>query len=141
MNQSISRNPSPFAFTVQPRDANGLRYLRARYYHPHLANWGRLGPLETNNRYSYAHATPGNFVDLSGLDYTPPIPDNLGGGCLPLQLPCTPPPPKVLPGNVRLTVAGCPSSNWDTSFDGGTRQSVVEQALNAVSMKGVLNAF
>jgi RHS repeat-associated protein len=58
---------TPFAFTGEMRDNNGLQYHRARYYAPGLGIFPSLDPLETNNRYSYVIGNPVNFLDPSGL--------------------------------------------------------------------------
>jgi TolB protein len=64
----------PYAFTGQPRDANGLQYHRARYYDPALGVFVSRDPVEgmirealSLNRYLYGTANPVNFVDPSGL--------------------------------------------------------------------------
>ncbi len=65
---------TPFAFTGEPRDANGLQYHRARYYSPSLAGWLSLDPFEgvisepmSLNSYSYVHGNPANLSDSSGM--------------------------------------------------------------------------
>ncbi|NJL94998.1 MAG: RHS repeat-associated core domain-containing protein, partial [Anaerolineae bacterium] len=58
---------TPFAFTGQPRDLNGLQYHRARYYDPELGVWLSEDPLELGNRYAYVDGNPVNRVDGSGL--------------------------------------------------------------------------
>jgi RHS repeat-associated protein len=54
-------------FTGEPLDANGLVYLRARYYHPGLGVFTGLDPVENLNRYQYVSSNPVNYTDLSGL--------------------------------------------------------------------------
>jgi RHS repeat-associated protein len=58
---------SPFMFTGEPLDANGLVYLRARYYAPELGVFPSLDPIENLNRYQYVNANPINHLDPSGL--------------------------------------------------------------------------
>ncbi len=62
-----------FAFTGEPRDANGLQYHRARYYNPSLAGWLSLDPVEgmidhpmSLNGYSYVEGNPIMRVDPTG---------------------------------------------------------------------------
>jgi len=69
---SVGSNPTPFNFTGEPADSNGLVHLRARYYHPGLGNFISLDPLETANRYGYVDENPINFMDPSGLIYESP---------------------------------------------------------------------
>ncbi len=64
----------PFAFTGEPTDANGLVYLRARYYSPALGVFPNLDPVEgvmqqamSLNRYGYTQWNPTNRVDPSGM--------------------------------------------------------------------------
>jgi RHS repeat-associated protein len=86
---------SPFMFTGEQTGANGLIYLRNRYYSPSLGVFPSLDPLEGNvrqimslnrygyvtqnpindavgepmslNRYSYVAGNPTNLVDPSGM--------------------------------------------------------------------------
>ncbi|MCD4687448.1 MAG: hypothetical protein K8S97_16075 [Anaerolineae bacterium] len=65
---------SPFTFTGEQTDANGLVYLRARYYHPDLGVFPSLDPVEGDigramslNRYGYVAGNVVNAVDPSGL--------------------------------------------------------------------------
>ncbi len=62
-----------FAFTGELRDANGLQYHRARYYHPSLGVFNSRDPFEglmdeplSLNGYSYAHNNPVMNTDPSG---------------------------------------------------------------------------
>ena len=55
-------------------DANGLVYMRARYYSPDMRRFvnadivaGKLNNSVTLNRYAYANANPAMFVDPMGL--------------------------------------------------------------------------
>ena len=71
--QSVGTSQTSYAFTGESRDANGLTYLRARYYAPQdgrfisrdtwSGNYNR--PLSLN-RWSYVENNPINFVDPSG---------------------------------------------------------------------------
>lgn len=65
---------TPFGFTGEMVDPNGLVYLRARYYSPALGAFPSLDPVEgaldiptSLNRYSYAQGNPTNRVDPSGM--------------------------------------------------------------------------
>ena len=60
-------NPTPFEYTGEPEDPNGLLHLRARYYDPVLAAFNNLDPAETPNRYAYANGNPVTSTDPSGL--------------------------------------------------------------------------
>lgn len=50
-------NQTPYGFTGEPTDGNGLLYLRERYLRPALAQFVSLDPLEVFNRYAYVDAT------------------------------------------------------------------------------------
>ncbi len=60
---------TPFGFTGEPTDNNGLVHLRARYYNPALGVFPSLDPVEGTslNRYAYVAGNVVNFVDLSGM--------------------------------------------------------------------------
>ena len=60
-------NPTPFEYTGEPEDQNGLLHLRARYYDPSRGVFNSLDPLETLNRYGYVNGDPVNNADPSGL--------------------------------------------------------------------------
>jgi RHS repeat-associated protein len=67
-------NQTPFGFTGEWTDANGLLYLRERYYNPALGVFPNPDPFEgipeqpmSLNRYSYVHNNPVNFADPSGM--------------------------------------------------------------------------
>ena len=71
---------SPFKFTGEMMDSNGLVYLRARYYHPGLGVFPSLDPVEGSaqqamslNRYGYVAGNVLNAVDPSGM-----LAENLG---------------------------------------------------------------
>ncbi|WP_425622172.1 RHS repeat-associated core domain-containing protein [Desulforudis sp. Tu-874] len=56
-------------------DANGLYYMRARYYDPEIRRFtskdvlvGRIEKVQSLNRYAYVKANPVLFVDPAGLD-------------------------------------------------------------------------
>ena len=62
-----------FGFTGEMTDANGLVYLRARYYDPNIGNFVSLDPFEgMNNRpmsmngYSWVSGNPTNYIDPTG---------------------------------------------------------------------------
>lgn len=57
---------TPFGFTGELTDPNGLVHLRARDYNPQLGRFLSLDQLESNNRYLYADNDPVNHVDPSG---------------------------------------------------------------------------
>jgi RHS repeat-associated protein len=59
-------NPTPFEYTGEPLDENGLLHLRARYYDPRLGVFASLDPLETTNRYGYVDGNPITFTDPTG---------------------------------------------------------------------------
>jgi RHS repeat-associated protein len=56
-----------FGFTGEPTDANGLVYLRARYYNPALGVFPTLDPMEDGNRYAWVGGNVVNRVDPSGM--------------------------------------------------------------------------
>ncbi len=63
-----------FAFTGEPRDANGLQYHRARYYNPSLAGWLSLDPVQGDmghpmslNGYLYVNGNPVMNIDPTGM--------------------------------------------------------------------------
>lgn len=61
---------TPYAFTGEPLDDNGLVYLRARYYDPALGVFPSLDPVENRNRYQYVNGNPIRYTDPSGYDVT-----------------------------------------------------------------------
>ncbi len=72
---------TPFGFTGEPTDDNGLVHLRARYYNPALGVFPSLDSLEgvlkqamSLNRYAYVAGNVVNLVDPSGLIHEiPPL--------------------------------------------------------------------
>jgi RHS repeat-associated protein len=62
----------PYQFTGEQPDANGLVYLRNRYYSPTLGVFLSLDPLENLNRYQYVGANPVSRVDPSGMIFENP---------------------------------------------------------------------
>ncbi len=65
---------TPFGFTGEPTDDNGLVHLRARYYNPALGVFPSLDPVEgmlqqamSLNRYAYVAGNVVNLVDPSGM--------------------------------------------------------------------------
>lgn len=71
---SAGATQTNFGFTGEQVDANGLVYLRIRYYNPALGIFTVLDPLEGGmrqpmslNRYSYVHSNVVNRVDPSGM--------------------------------------------------------------------------
>ncbi len=77
-----------FAFTGEPRDANGLQYHRARYYNPSMAGWLSLDPVQGTmgrpmslNGYLYVNGNPVMNTDPTGLfSRTRSLTPGLGGG-------------------------------------------------------------
>ncbi len=71
--QSIGTSQSPYAFTGEIRDANGLTYLRARYYNPadgrflSRDTWhGDYNRPLSLNRWGYVEGNPVILVDPTG---------------------------------------------------------------------------
>ena len=72
--QSVGTSQTNYAFTGESRDANGLVYLRARYYAPQdgrfisrdLWDGNTKSPI-TYNKWLYANADPINNLDPSGF--------------------------------------------------------------------------
>jgi hypothetical protein len=63
-------------------DANGLVYLRARYYHPGLGVFPSLDPVENGNRYQYVNGNPindavGEPMSLNRYSYVAGNPTNV----------------------------------------------------------------
>ncbi len=65
---------TPFGFTSEPTDDNGLVHLRARYYNPALGVFPSLDPVEgvlqqamSLNRYAYVAGNVVNRIDPTGL--------------------------------------------------------------------------
>jgi RHS repeat-associated protein len=59
---------SSFGFTGEQADANGLVYLRARYYAPGMGRFFQMDPSrQEQNSYRYGASNPIIFVDPSGL--------------------------------------------------------------------------
>jgi RHS repeat-associated protein len=70
---SSGTSQTSYGFTGEPTDANGLLYLRARYYNPTIGTFMSLDPFEgmwsepmSLNGYGYVHANPVNWTDPSG---------------------------------------------------------------------------
>ncbi len=71
--QSIGTDSSPYGFTNEWTDGNGLVYLRARYYEPGIGRFitrdkwrgAILSPI-TQNGWIYVEDNPVNFTDPSG---------------------------------------------------------------------------
>ena len=63
---------NPYDFTGRESDPTGLKYYRARYYHPGLQRFVSEDPLEFAggdvNLYGYVGNSPVNFIDPLGLD-------------------------------------------------------------------------
>jgi RHS repeat-associated protein len=64
---------TPYGFTGEMTDPNGLVHLRARYLNPQMGTFISPDPMEGNvndpmslNPYAYAHGNPANRVDPSG---------------------------------------------------------------------------
>jgi len=68
--QSVGNGETAYQFTGEMRDANGLIYLRARYYAPQDGRFTQRDPsgLEAN-LYLYAGANPVTNTDPSGYFY------------------------------------------------------------------------
>ncbi|QPC82469.1 RHS repeat-associated core domain-containing protein [Phototrophicus methaneseepsis] len=72
---NISGNfTSPFGFTGEQVDSNGLNYNRARYYNPMIGTFTALDPFEgiqnrpmSLNGYSWVEGNPINLTDAIGL--------------------------------------------------------------------------
>jgi RHS repeat-associated protein len=65
---------TPFGFTGEPTDQNGLVYMRSRHYNPLLGTFPQLDSYEgmisdplSLNRYSYVNGNPVNRVDPTGM--------------------------------------------------------------------------
>lgn len=64
---------SPFAYTGEATDANGMVYLRSRYYNPAMGRFmnrdtfpGFLGLSQSQNRFVYTENNPIRYVDPTG---------------------------------------------------------------------------
>lgn len=55
-----------FDYVGLQRDSSGLIYSRARYYDPEIGRFISEDPVPAANRYTYANASPVNFVDPFG---------------------------------------------------------------------------
>ncbi|NUQ86799.1 MAG: RHS repeat-associated core domain-containing protein [Anaerolineales bacterium] len=74
MTYTAGTSSTPYGFTGETTDANGLIYLRARYYNPADARfisrdtWGgdAKSPLSLN-RWMYVEGNPVNLIDSTGL--------------------------------------------------------------------------
>jgi RHS repeat-associated protein len=71
---STGTSQTSYGFTGEPTDANGLLYLRARYYNPTIGTFMSLDPFEgmqdrpmSLNGYSWVEGNVPNMVDPSGL--------------------------------------------------------------------------
>lgn len=62
---------NPYQYTGRERDASGLYYYRARYYHPGMARFISEDPLGLAagiNMYAYVEGNPINYIDPLGLE-------------------------------------------------------------------------
>lgn len=66
---------TPYHFTGEPRDADGLNYHRARYLNPQVGTWISLDPMEGTlsqsmslNGYSYVEGNPIMGIDPTGQE-------------------------------------------------------------------------
>jgi RHS repeat-associated protein len=72
---------SPYAFTGEPLDANGLVHLRARYYDPVVGRFSQADPSRQEaNLYQYGLGNPVKYTDPSGLGPECPITAPYGKG-------------------------------------------------------------
>jgi RHS repeat-associated protein len=147
-------NPTPYEYTGEMLDGNGLLHLRARYYDPASGVFTSLDLLETANRYGYVGGNPTNFVDPSGLDYQPPQPQTYGGCQVVSDCEASPigEPHQVKKGyetvgGISLTVP-CESEVLDNKDWVEYRQNksknfkqAVEIALATINARGSSNAF
>ena len=128
---------NPFAFTGREEDGTGLKYYRARYYHPGLQRFISEDPIGLAagdvNFYVYVANNPINFVDALGLDK--------GKNC---QSVPSAPPAVNLDANIRLAghLAAAPvdpllgygewlgrvwpGGKWDYKEQGKTREQKIE---------------
>lgn len=126
---------TPFGFTGEPTDQNGLVYLRSRYYNPFLGMFpeldmyeGMISDLLSLNRYSYVKGNPVNLVDPSGMvDERPERWDscNQTDPCAPTGLPTNTPRSQGLATNTprgNPTSTPCPPNN-NTSTPQATNAS------------------
>jgi len=74
VNASAGNGSSMFGYTGEQQDANGMVYLRARYYGPYLNQFIQPDPIVPNyaepqslNLYSYVRNNPIKYTDPSGL--------------------------------------------------------------------------
>ena len=72
--ETSGTNQTPFGFTGEITDSNGLVYLRARYFNPNLGVFPNPDPFEGSphqpmslNRYSYVENNTVNRVDPTGM--------------------------------------------------------------------------
>jgi RHS repeat-associated protein len=65
---STAGGVTKFGFTGEMVDANGLIFLRARYYNPSQGRFFQLDPSrQETNPYQYGLSNPVNYLDPSGL--------------------------------------------------------------------------
>jgi RHS repeat-associated protein len=64
---SSGASTQPFRYTGEQNDANGLEYLRARYYDPAIGRFITQDPIGSLNRYAYVLNNPLLWVDPWGL--------------------------------------------------------------------------
>jgi RHS repeat-associated protein len=72
--RSHTGGTTEFSFTGEQNDANGLEYLRARYYDPAIGRfisedgwYASAFDPRTLNRYAYAQDNPVNMIDPTGM--------------------------------------------------------------------------
>ena len=61
---------SAFGFAGEQTDANGLLFLRARYYAPSMGRFLNMDPSRQElNPYKYSGSNPINFIDPTGTSF------------------------------------------------------------------------
>jgi RHS repeat-associated protein len=113
-NWSAGAAQTPYGYTAEQTDANGLVYLRARYYAPEAGRFvskdvwqGDYSQPLSLNRWNYVEGNPINRIDPSGYCYTNPNVLSSGfwsrfwdspfmGPCPPNQTAGNPLPPPVI---------------------------------------------
>jgi RHS repeat-associated protein len=119
---------SSFGFTGEQVDANGLVYLRARYYAPGMGRFFQMDPSRQEvNPYQYGFSNPLYYTDPSGL--CPPLAPIIVAILILLGVTgCAAPPPsseQIAARNASVMIEVCNDGSCNTSLGTVVNEGIV----------------